>query len=199
VAQRLLFVGREEGKALALRNLLAGGVTPPVLVFVQSKARAEQVAALLALEGARVGCMHGDLAPAARAEAVTAFRRGDTAFLVTSDVLARGVDFKGVNLVINFDVPTSATAYVHRVGRTGRAGRQGAAVTLFTEADTPLLRSIANVMHASGCEVPPWMLQLKKMSAAGKKRAAAAAPERRDVLRQPRKRAKKPRAQGGGQ
>jgi ATP-dependent RNA helicase DDX52/ROK1 len=182
VAQRLLFVGREEGKALALRSLLAGGVTPPVLVFVQSKARAEQVARLLELEGARVGCMHGDLAPGARAAAVTAFRRGDTMFLVTSDVLARGVDFKGVNLVVNFDVPASATDYVHRVGRTGRAGRVGEAVTLYTEADAPLLRSIANVMRESGCAVPEWMLQLKKMSAAARKRAATAAPERRDVL-----------------
>ena len=198
VAQRLLFVGREEGKALALRNLLAGGVTPPVLVFVQSKARAEQVAKLLLLEGVRVGCMHGDLSAAARGAEVTAFRRGDTHFLVTSDVLARGVDFKGVNVVVNFDVPTSATAYVHRVGRTGRAGRQGEALTLFTEADIPLLRSIANVMRQSGCEVPEWMLTLKKMTAAARKRAAATAPARRDVLKPRRHGARRAAAGGGG-
>jgi ATP-dependent RNA helicase DDX52/ROK1 len=182
VAQRLVFVGRERGKALALRQMLAEGVTPPVLVFAQSKDRVEQVAKLLRAEGAaRVGVIHADRTPAQRDEAVTAFRRGATMFLVTTDVLARGVDFRGVNVVVNFDFPTSAVAYVHRVGRTGRAGRAGAAVTFFTEDDIPLLRSIANVMHLSGCAVPAWQLTLKKLDR--KARKAARVPKRARVAK----------------
>lgn len=62
---------------------------------------------------------------------------------------------QGVNMVINYDFPQSAVSYIHRIGRTGRAGRHGVAVTLFTESDMDSLRSIANVMRLSGCEVSP--------------------------------------------
>ena len=61
------------------------------------------------------------------------------------------MDFKGVSL--NYDFPQTTTSYIHRIGRTGRAGRAGQAVTFFTEADVEQLRSIANVMKASGCRV----------------------------------------------
>ena len=78
--------------------------------------------------------------------------------------MARGVDFKGVNMVISYDVPSTPVAYIHRIGRTGRAGRTGIAVTFFTEADIPNLRAIANVVRQSGGSVPDWMLQLRALS-----------------------------------
>lgn len=62
---------------------------------------------------------------------------------------------QGVNMVINYDFPQSAVSYIHRIGRTGRAGHHGVAVTLFTESDMDSLRSIANVVRLSGCEVGP--------------------------------------------
>jgi len=76
--------------------------------------------------------------------------------------MARGIDFKTVNGVINFDFPTSLTSYIHRVGRTGRAGREGTATTYFTDDDAPYVKNIANLMVKSGHgEVPDWMLNLK--------------------------------------
>jgi len=75
--------------------------------------------------------------------------------------MARGIDFKTVNSVINFDFPTSLVSYIHRVGRTGRAGRVGTATTYFTDADVPYVQNIANLMKKSGHEVPEWMLNLK--------------------------------------
>ena len=75
--------------------------------------------------------------------------------------MARGIDFKTVNSVINFDFPTSLVSYIHRVGRTGRAGREGTATTYFTDSDTPFIHNIANLMKKSGHEVPEWMLNLK--------------------------------------
>ena len=63
--------------------------------------------------------------------------------------MARGIDFKGVNLVINYDFPTSTINYIHRVGRTGRANRTGKAVTFFSDDDKPMLKSIANVLDIS--------------------------------------------------
>ncbi len=71
--------------------------------------------------------------------------------------MARGIDFKGVNLVINYDFPQSIINYIHRVGRTGRANRKGKAITFFTDADRPLLRNLGNVLKISGCSVPEWI------------------------------------------
>lgn len=65
--------------------------------------------------------------------------------------MARGVDFKKVNLVINYDFPTSMLTYIHRVGRTGRGDRDGTAVTFYTDEDKPQLRSLANLLKVSGC------------------------------------------------
>lgn len=76
-------------------------------------------------------------------------------YLVTFVVVVFMSLLQGVNMVINYDFPQSAVSYIHRIGRTGRAGRHGVAVTLFTESDMDSLRSIANVMRLSGCEVSP--------------------------------------------
>mmetsp|Transcript_20093 Transcript_20093/g.19061 ORF Transcript_20093/g.19061 Transcript_20093/m.19061 type:complete len:122 (-) Transcript_20093:185-550(-) len=75
--------------------------------------------------------------------------------------MSRGIDFKTVNIVVNFDFPTSIVSYIHRIGRTGRAGSKGKAITFVTEQDREFLRNIANLMKKSGVEVPEWMLGLK--------------------------------------
>ena len=68
--------------------------------------------------------------------------KGETWVLICTDLVARGVDFRVVNMVINYNLPESGITYVHRIGRTGRAGRKGKAITLFTEADSDNLRTI---------------------------------------------------------
>lgn len=164
IQQELKFVGREDGKLLAIRQLVAEGITPPVLIFLQSKERAQALFGELLYDGIRVDVLHAGKSPAHREASVAKFRRGDTWVLICTDLVARGVDFKAVNLVINYDLPLEGVTYVHRIGRTGRAGRQGRAITFFTESDFENLRTIANVMRLSGCEVPEWMLQLKRQS-----------------------------------
>lgn len=69
-----------------------------------------------------------------------AFREGKIWVLICTELMGRGIDFKGVRLVINYDFPSSAISYIHRIGRTGRAGRPGKAVTFFTNDDKPMLR-----------------------------------------------------------
>jgi ATP-dependent RNA helicase DDX52/ROK1 len=101
---------------------------------------------------------------------IARFRRGSVWVLVATELMGRGMDFPAVKQVINYDFPPSAVAYIHRIGRTGRGGRTGSAVTLFTEADLPALRSIANVMRLSGCDVPGWMLELRRMDRGDRKR-----------------------------
>ena len=106
--------------------------------------------------------IHAGRSRAARENAVAKFRKGETWVLICTDLVARGVDFRAVNMVVNYDLPTSGITYVHRIGRTGRAGRKGTAISFFTESDFENLRTIANIMRQSGCEVPDWMLNMKK-------------------------------------
>lgn len=181
IDQKLVFVGREDGKLLAIRQIVQEGLKPPVLIFLQSVGRAKALFKELAYDGINVDIIHADKSAQQREQTVRRFRQGDIWVLICTDLMARGVDFKGVNLVINFDLPQSAVAYIHRIGRTGRAGRMGHAVTLFTEADIPRLRPIANVVKLSGGDVAEWMLSIPKMKTKEKKALRRSAPERRDI------------------
>ena len=174
IEQELMFVGREEGKLLAIRQIVQRGeLKPPAIIFVQSKERAQALFSELLYDGIHVDVIHAGRSRTARDNAVAKFRKGESWVLICTDLVARGVDFLAVNMVINYDLPTSGITYVHRIGRTGRAGRQGRAITLFTEADFENLRTIANVMKQSGCKVEDWMLQLKKKKSKSAPRRAA--------------------------
>ncbi|KAI8929442.1 P-loop containing nucleoside triphosphate hydrolase protein [Entophlyctis helioformis] len=164
INQKLLFVGQEEGKLIAIRQLIQEGMRPPVLIFVQSIDRAKELFHELVYDGINVDVIHSERTQAQRDAIVQNFRRGKIWVLIATELMARGIDFKGVNLVINYDFPQTIQSYVHRIGRTGRAGRQGEAITYFTKEDAPYLKSIVNVMKESGCDVPDWMLELKKPS-----------------------------------
>jgi ATP-dependent RNA helicase DDX52/ROK1 len=164
IDQRLVFVGREDGKLLAIRQLIQRGeLKPPVLLFLQNKERAKELFRELVYEGINIDVIHGDRSQQQREDVIRKFRLGETWVLICTDLMARGIDFKGVKMVINYDLPQSGVAYIHRIGRTGRAGRQGEAITLFTEKDIPNMRSIANVMKLSGCKVPDWLLAVKQV------------------------------------
>lgn len=166
ITHQLIYTATEPGKLLALRQLLhptsaptqtTAPLRPPFLIFTQTIPRATALHAELKYDipaaaggPSRIAVLHSALAPAARAAVMARFRRGDVWILITTDVLARGVDFAGVNGVVSYDVPASAAAYVHRAGRTGRAGREGGvAVTFYTKEDIPFVRSVANVIAAS--------------------------------------------------
>jgi len=148
---------------LAIRQLVQRGqLEPPALIFMQSQERAQALFAELLYDGIHVDIIHAGRSKSARGNAVAKFRRGDTWVLICTDLVARGVDFREVKMVINYDLPSSGVTYVHRIGRTGRAGRKGKDITLFTEADFENLRTIANVMKQSGCQVDDWMSNLPR-------------------------------------
>ncbi|KAG8122679.1 hypothetical protein E2320_018179, partial [Naja naja] len=172
VDQELLFVGSETGKLLAMRDLVKNGFTPPVLVFVQSVERAKELFHELVYEGINVD----------RDNVVHSFRAGKIWVLICTALLARGIDFKGVNMVINFDFPSSAVEYIHRIGRTGRAGHTGKAITFFTEDDKPLLRSVASVIQRTGCPVPDYIKHFRKLQSKQKKKFTKKPLERAHIL-----------------
>ncbi len=168
ISHQLTYAATESGKLIGMRQLLhptalnTGSsdhptLQPPFLVFTQTISRAKALYSELLYEippeaggSSRIAVLHADLSSSARDGIMTRFRRGEVWVLITTDLLARGIDFKGLNGVVNYDVPNSAAAYVHRVGRTGRAGRGGgAAVTFYTQEDIPYVKLIANVIRAS--------------------------------------------------
>ena len=178
IEQRLIFSGSEEGKLVSMRQLIQQGIRPPVLLFVQSVERAKSLYRELVYDGIKVEAIHADKTQKQREDIIRQFRCGDIWVLICTDLMARGVDFKAVQMVINYDLPQTAVSYIHRIGRTGRAGRAGLAVTFFTEDDLPRLRGIANVMRQSGCDVPAWMLSLKALTTKQKRKLKYNAPER---------------------
>eukprot|EP00957_Ditylum_brightwellii_P207322 15352468-Ditylum_brightwellii.AAC.1 len=89
-----------------------------------------------------VSCLHGDMDGPERNIILREFRSGSSRVLITTDLLARGIDIQQVSLVINFDLPTNRENYIHRIGRTGRFGRKGVAVNFLTYRDARYLRDI---------------------------------------------------------
>ncbi|KAJ1991387.1 RNA-dependent ATPase rok1 [Coemansia spiralis] len=186
IDQKLVFVGQETGKLIELRNMITKGFKPPCLIFVQSIERAKELFHELIFEGINVEVIHSERTQTQRNRIIQKFRSGDLWVLICTELMARGIDFKGVNLVINYDFPQSTQSYIHRIGRTGRAGRLGKAITYFTKEDAPYLKTIVNVMRESGCEVPEWMLQLKNPKKNDKKKLKKAPVERDSISTTPK-------------
>ena len=114
----------------------------PVLVFCRTKVGAERLATRLSGMGIRTASLHADRTQQQRMSAVEGFRTGHYPVLVATDVAARGLDIEGIAHVVNFEVPDTPEAYVHRVGRTGRAESTGSALTLVAPEELRALRAL---------------------------------------------------------
>lgn len=162
IKQKLVYVGQEEGKLMAIRQMLTKGIKPPVIIFTETIGRAQELFHELVKHGINVDMIHSSRSQTERERVIAQFRSGRIWFLITTELLARGLDFANIFCVINYDFPLSTASYIHRIGRTGRAGKRGKAITFFTKDDADALRIVANVMRESGCEVPEWMLNLER-------------------------------------
>jgi superfamily II DNA/RNA helicase len=112
------------------------------IVFCNRKRDVAILQRSLSKHGFNAGALHGDMDQRARMQTLDDFRTDKLKILVASDVAARGLDIPAVSHVFNFDVPTHAEDYVHRIGRTGRAGRSGTAITIATPIDTKYVAAI---------------------------------------------------------
>jgi ATP-dependent RNA helicase RhlE len=147
VAQSVVFVARQEKRAM-LERMLRGAGVERALVFTRTKHGANRLSEQLERAGIESAAIHGDKSQGARERALQNFRRGVTRVLVATDVAARGIDVDGVSHVFNFDLPNVAESYVHRIGRTGRAGAEGRAVSLCDPLDERvLLRDIERLIR----------------------------------------------------
>jgi ATP-dependent RNA helicase RhlE len=133
-------------KTALLLELLRHTDTDSVLIFTRTKHRAKRVGQQLENAGYRAASLQGNLSQNRRQAALDGFRDGSYQVLVATDIAARGIDVSTISHVINYDMPDTADAYTHRIGRTGRAAKTGDAFTFITREDGDMVRSIERVL-----------------------------------------------------
>lgn len=151
IVQSMYGVEDEQKPALAEQILTGLKEMEKILVFAGTKIKVRQVSDRLLKAGFDVAAIHSDLDQAEREDRLSAFRNGKLKIVVATDVLSRGIDIKGIDLVINYDVPGDPEDYVHRIGRTGRAEAEGMAITFVNYRDRPKIYAIEKMM---GREIP---------------------------------------------
>ena len=133
-------------KSALLLKLLRQIDTESVLIFTRTKHRADKVARQIAHAGFRVTSLHSNRTQGQREQALRGFKTGHFRIMVATDIAARGLDIESISHVINYDMPDTADAYIHRIGRTGRAQRTGDAFTLVTPEDNDMIRALERIM-----------------------------------------------------
>ncbi len=180
--------GGQKEKRAALRKLIDRENVRNALVFCNRKRDVSILCRSLTRHGYSAAQLHGDMAQSSRMETLDDFKAGKMTFLVCSDVAARGLDIANMSHVFNFDVPTHAEDYVHRIGRTGRAGRDGRAFSLATPEDAKYIAAIEQLIgkkipHIDTADVKPAEPEAKKAPAhrnRDRKRGRHHAPNHRE-------------------
>ncbi len=135
-------------KTALVTSILQQLASDRVLIFTRTKHRARSLAVKLAKAGLRTSALQGNMSQNARQGALDGFRKGSYDILVATDIAARGIDVSDITHVINFDMPDTVDAYIHRIGRTGRAQATGKAFTLCVPEDEGMIRDIERVLGA---------------------------------------------------
>lgn len=141
---------KETERSSLLVALCQRTFTSGVIIFFRSKKLAHQMRIIFRMLDMKCEELHGDLTQEQRLRALQLFRDGQVNFLMATDLASRGLDIKGIETVINYDMPNQAAQYLHRVGRTARAGKTGRSLTLVGEADRKMLKSV--IKHSAGGE-----------------------------------------------
>ncbi|MBC7542796.1 MAG: DEAD/DEAH box helicase [Candidatus Sericytochromatia bacterium] len=138
--------GDPRDKVDTLRRLVRTLEPQAAMIFVHDSKRMEELLDKLNFKGLTVAALHSGEKKLERAEVLRAFRSGKVQLLISTDLAARGLDLPNVSLVINFDLPVDANAYLHRAGRTGRAGQQGLVVSLASSKDLFVVEKFAKAL-----------------------------------------------------
>jgi ATP-dependent RNA helicase RhlE len=143
--KQVLFPVAQHLKTALLIHILNKTPKESVLVFTRTKHTAKKVALKLVAAGFTATSLQGNLSQNKRQAAMNGFRDGSLQILVATDIAARGIDVSSISHVINYDIPDTVEAYIHRIGRTGRAAKEGEAFTLITSDDQSEVRAIERV------------------------------------------------------
>ena len=133
---------REDWKIEVLLDLYKNLNIAQALIYCNKRQKAEWLAETMTKNGFPITCIHGDMDVKDRMERMKSFRRGETRILISTDLLARGIDVQQVSLVINYELPREIDNYIHRIGRSGRYGRKGTAINLLSSEDMRTMREL---------------------------------------------------------
>lgn len=163
IKQYYINIDKEEGKFEVLLDIYENISVNQSMVYCNSKGKVNWLYDKLTSQQFPVGEIHGEMKIEDREAVMERFRSGALKVLITTDLLARGIDVQQVSIVINFDVPTNRENYIHRIGRCGRYGRKGVAVNFITPNDGKYIKDIETYYSIKMVEMPsPEVLNLQK-------------------------------------
>ena len=183
----VLYPVEQHLKTALLKELLKRTETDSVLIFTRTKHRAKKLSEQLSYAGFKATSLQGNLSQNQRQHAIEGFRNGSYKILVATDIAARGIDVSAITHVINYDMPDTADAYTHRIGRTGRVSRTGEAFTFVTNEDTSMAYNIECILGVA--------VEQKTLPGFDYKKPKADGPYQASRPQQQRQRGSRPAAQ----
>lgn len=142
IRQFFIELGREDHKFECICDLYKHLNITQALIFCNKRQKAEMLTEKMSAQGYPVSCIHGEMEKMERTRRLEMFRSGSTRVLVSTDLLARGIDVQQVSLVINYELPTTRENYIHRIGRSGRFGRKGTAINLILPEEEGMMKDL---------------------------------------------------------
>jgi translation initiation factor 4A len=154
IAQYYIPIEKEDWKFATLADLYENLDIAQAIIYANTRKKVETLSKQMIEKDFVVSFMHGEMDQTQRELIMKEFRTGSTRVLITTDLLARGIDVQQVSLVINYDMPTNYENYLHRIGRSGRFGRKGVAINFVTESDAQFLKDLEQHYNTSIEELP---------------------------------------------
>ncbi|ESO86452.1 hypothetical protein LOTGIDRAFT_207101 [Lottia gigantea] len=154
IRQFYIHVDKEEWKLETLCDLYETLTITQAVIFCNTRRKVDWLTSKMTSRDFTVSALHGEMDQKERDVIMKEFRSGSSRVLITTDLLARGIDVQQVSLVINYDLPTNRENYIHRIGRGGRFGRKGVAINFVTADDTRILRDIETFYNTTVEEMP---------------------------------------------
>lgn len=178
ISQQVYLIGDEQ-KVPLLTSILKNGDYKSIIVFASTKDKVKNLGKVFRNLGLKAEAFHSDLGQSERESILLKFKNKQLPIIIGTDVLSRGIDVEGIDLVINFDAPHDAEDYVHRIGRTARAASKGTAITLVNNRDKRKLVNIEKLIEKQ-IERMPLPEHLGEAPAEGTEVSSAARPMRND-------------------
>jgi translation initiation factor 4A len=154
IKQFYVAVQEEQYKLDTLCELYETLTITQAIIYCNTRRKVDWLTDMMGQRDFTVSAMHGDMSQQEREVIMKEFRSGSSRVLITTDLLARGIDIQQVSLVINYDLPTNRENYIHRIGRSGRFGRKGVAINFVTVQDSATLKEIEEFYHTQIEEMP---------------------------------------------
>jgi translation initiation factor 4A len=154
IKQFYIAVDKEEWKLDTLCDLYETLTITQAIIYCNTRRKVDWLTDQMSQKDFTVSSMHGDMDQIERNVIMREFKTGSSRVLITTDLLARGIDVQQVSLVINFDLPLDRENYIHRIGRSGRFGRKGVAINFLTQRDVPCMRDIEQFYNTQIEEMP---------------------------------------------